>query len=107
MSVRINRTVDTVITFLECQLRGSWQQLEDFRHSQEFTNFRSNSIHCEVHLVRQDELVRKFHFKEDSFIKIGATAIKFRGQDVDEELTVDEDEQSGKITDKKVIFKIE
>ena len=98
---------DTTISHIECQLRGEWQPLDNTRGLQTFQGFHATGKNCEVHLVRPDELVRRFRMKQGARIRNGSNAITFNSSEVIEELTVDEDKQQGKPSDKSTVFNTE
>ena len=95
---------DTVITYIECQLRGSWQGLDNIRNREEFKGYHATGDDCEIHLVRPDELVRRFRMREGAIIRLGSNAVTFDSNQVIEELTIDEDKQQGKPSDKNTVF---
>ncbi len=95
---------DTVITYIECQLRGGWQGLDNTRSREEFQGYHATGDDCEIHLVRPDELVRRLRMKQGARIRVGSNAITFNSIDVIEELTIDEDKQQGKPSDKNTVF---
>ena len=98
---------DTIISFLECTLKGTgWKLMDDPISSNEFLIHRLEQDEGnEIALVRPDELVRRFVFQKGSIVRIGSNSIKFRRQDVMDEISIDEDEQSTGISDKNTVFK--
>jgi len=97
----------TVISFIECQLRGNWQSLDSPRVREEFRGYHATGDDCEIHLVRPDELVRRFRMKQGATIRVGSNAIAFDSDQVIEELTIDEDKQQGKPSDKSTVFNVD
>jgi len=95
---------DTTISHIECQLRGGWQALDSTRSLQAFQGYHATGDDCEIHLVRPDELVRRLRMKQGARIRVGSNAITFNSIDVIEELTIDEDKQQGKPSDKNTVF---
>jgi len=94
----------TVISYIECQLRGNWQSLDSPRVRDEFRGYHATGDDCEIHLVRPDELVRRFRIKKGATVRIGSNAVTFDSEQVIEELTIDEDKQQGKPSDKNTVF---
>ena len=92
---------DTVITYIECVLGKNWKPLDSPRTREEFNAFLATSPEADVSLVRPDELVRRFSFRNNSLIRIGSNAIKFRASDVIDEISTDEDKQTGKPSNKR------
>jgi hypothetical protein len=78
------------VSFLECEVRGNWQ----IKTSPEV--YKAEDDNCEVSLVRPDLLRRTFVFKKNSYVYIIGSMLKFFQNDVIDELSVDEDAQSGK-----------
>ncbi len=78
------------VSFLECEIRGNWQ----IKNSREA--YKAEEDNCEVLLVRPDLLRRTFVFKENSMVFIIGSVLKFHQNDVLDELSIDEDTQSGK-----------
>ena len=77
---------DTVITHIELQLRGEWQGLHSYSTKEEFQTYHAKGKDCEAHLVRPDELVRRFRFTQGANIRVGSSAIMFNSEDIIEEL---------------------
>jgi len=60
------------------------------------TGYRSRGDDAEVWIVRPDGLRRAFRFPPGSKVWIGNGIIKFYNSEMREELTIDEDEKSGR-----------
>jgi len=109
---------EAIITFLECSLVGGWEPevLDQFEKKPEtqtqerqmqaknvWTIYRVWKEGAEIQLVRPDELVRRFSFRLGSVVYVGESAVKFNQDQVLEELSVDQDEQSGNRSKAKVV----
>lgn len=75
-----------------------------YKRGYELQYYVAKSDQVELWLVRPDELKRALRFKKDWEIKIGPNSMKFLSDDVDEELTVDEDERMGKASHSRLTF---
>src|SRR5690242_8010855 len=119
MSVKKHKEIKhAIITFLECSLVGGWKTIDfdplgDIPESQaEILLLRSKNLWtiykvwkepAEILLVRPDELVRRFSFRNESIVYVGQSAIKFNQMQLLEELSVDQDVQEGKRPKSKVV----
>ena len=97
------------ITFLECELRGTWHDIQGNYKAQMgkggktyFTAWREKE--AQVWLVRSDGLRRNFAFKNKATITVHQGMIQFNQEDLLDEFGVDEDEQAGKQPKSKIDF---
>jgi len=97
----------TYIAFLECELRGPWEDWIDEAISKHGAdpedlnlnlgtnaaeNYRAHDG-CELWIVRTDNLRRAFTFKSDYIVTISGATVRFPQSGVLDELSVDEDIQ--------------
>jgi len=90
----------TYLAFIECELRGKWQNEED-----EMTEINGKTIfeerhtyfsldkNCELWLVQLNGVRKAFVFAEHCIVQIVGTTVKFNQEDIQNELTIDEDKQ--------------
>jgi len=91
--IPIKRTV--FLSFLECELRGNWNQLL-YKGGYEWLYYIAKDETAELWLVRPDGLKRAFNFKTGSKIQIGMMTAKFDNEDTVQEISIDEDERAGR-----------
>ena len=99
---------DAVITFLEIEIVGEWKEEEIISLGKPVTrgnwvryqNWRENAS---VRLVRPDEMIREFVFKNEAIIYVSDFAIRFKQEDVKDEHSVDQDTREGKRGNAKVV----
>ena len=88
------------ITFLECKLVGFWepQTLDPPRNQVDvWATFRAfREPDCKVELVAPDGLRRTFAIRNNSFVSIGNNVVRLSAGAVKDEITIDEDVQTGK-----------
>ncbi|MCH7647825.1 MAG: hypothetical protein IIA83_04370 [Thaumarchaeota archaeon] len=96
----------TYVSFLECELRGKWideldravdkgvnpKDLIDIKpESAEF--YISSGNDCELWLVRPDGMRKAWIFKNDSWVFVVGSTVKFFQSQVSEEIAINEEEQ--------------
>jgi len=101
LSEEVNPIRRTYISFLECEVRGYGLDNLDPEVTNEYPAKFSWKTYTalkdsEASLVRSDGLRRIFKFRKNSEISIGQMMLEFDQDDVIEELSVDEDKQSGR-----------
>lgn len=89
------------ISFLECEVRGFWDEEEysmmgDNPSQHVWKIYTAMTKGSEVSLVRPDGLRRMFRFHSGTEVAIGQQMIRFEQEDVLEELSVDDDKKLGK-----------
>ena len=96
---------DAVITFLECEIIGDWQKITSPKgdHLNARINYNAINQGASVRLVRPDEMIREFSFKQHSMIWVSDNAVSFNQKDVIDEHSVDQDIQDGKRANAKVV----
>lgn len=96
---------DAVITFLECEIVGDWQKLTSTKgdHLNPRINYSAINQGVSIRLVRPDEMIREFAFKQDSKIWVSDNAVSFSQKDVINEHSVDQDSRDGKRGNAKVV----
>jgi len=94
-----------IITFLECEVVGEWAKDQEWygEGSNPWESFRSWREGASIRLVRPDEMIREFSFKNDSVVFIGNNAVRFNQKDVKDEHSVDQDVRDGKRPNTKVV----
>ena len=96
------------VSFLECELRGKWNDELDraidkgaepddlIDVKQEGTElYVSRGNDCELWLVRPDGLRKAWIFKNDSWVYITGSTVKFFQGSVSEEIAINEEKQLG------------
>jgi len=91
-----------IITFLECEIIGEWKKWSGEGSSSwgYFQNWREGAS---IRLVRPDEMIREFSFKNASIVFIGSNSVRFNQKDVKDEHSVDQDVRDGKRPNTKVV----
>lgn len=99
----------TYIAFLECELRGKWEDWIDEAIDKQGVapedlgldlgteaakNFRASQEGCELWIVRPDLLRRSFVFKKGSEITISGATVRFYQGAILEELSIDEEQHA-------------
>ena len=99
----------TYVVFQECEIRGKWEGKIDraITHGADPTEdallledvnvepYKAAGDNCELWIVRPDGLRKAWSFKLGATITIRGNTAKFHQGDVANELSVDEDKQSG------------
>jgi len=99
----------TYVVFQESEIRGKWEGRKGnaFTHGADPTEdallledanvepFKAAGDNCELWIVRPDGLRKAWSFKLGATISIRGNTAKFHQGDVANELSVDEDKQSG------------
>ena len=100
MSTHVSgRKIDVgYITFLECRFTGNW----DFSYDGKTITYTSTGNTCRVAIVRNDGLRRTWQIKEGNYVSIRESFLIMSLNNIDEEITIDEDEQQGKQSLNKV-----
>jgi len=94
-----------IITFLECEIIGEWTKESEWygEGSNPWGKLRNWREGASIRLVRPDEMIREFSFKNESVVFIGSNSIRFNQEDVKDEHSVDQDIQDGKRANAKVV----
>ena len=101
MTEEIQDIRTTFISFLECEVRGPWEE-EDFNMMSDLPTQQVWRIYnavvkgSEVSLVQPDGLRRMFRFKAGAEVAIGQQMVRFEQEDLLEELSVDDDKKLGR-----------
>ena len=84
------------VVFIELKILGSWTKSQ--QHNLNLTgNFLvSTGNGSDVEIIAPDGLRRHLSFERDATISIGQNILSYNPDAVEEEITVDEQEQSGK-----------
>lgn len=101
MSEEIQAIRTAYISFLECEVRGFWEEDEDYMinehpKQQVWQIYHALVKGAEISLVRPDGLRRMFRFKSGAEVAMGQQMIKFEQEDILEELSVDDDKKFGR-----------
>ena len=95
---------DAVITFLECEIVGDWQKIASLKGvNLPRINYSAINQGASIRLVRPDEMIREFAFKQHSMIWVTDNAVSFSQKDVINEYSVDQDSRDGKRANAKVV----
>lgn len=98
MTEEIQAIRTAYISFLECEVRGFWEEDEDFMMNESPRQHVWQIYHAltkgsEISLVRPDGLRRMFRFESGAEIAIGQQMIRFEQNDMLEELSVDDNKK--------------
>lgn len=85
------------IVFLECQLQGTWLREKEGESDLVEPNFTTYRIRHKdggtISIVTPLAKIRHFHFRNDTILRVGQGMIRYREQDLIEEILMDEDKK--------------
>ena len=82
------------VVFIELKITGSWTDSSK-RNMNEKGDFMVSNDKCEIQIIEPDGLRRHLSFKQDAKISINQNILTYNPEEC-EEITIDENEQSGK-----------